>query len=254
MQFIGLRHLLPKQVRVALRGPWNRLLGWEQHLREKHFYRQFVTRGDLVFDVGAHMGVKTCAFLSLGARVIAVEANPVCAEYIRTAFRRSIASGQLELESSAVASENGSVELTIFDSESAMTSGSSEFLEYARLGGFEGSRVTSVSAVTLDSLIRKFGLPRFLKVDIEGMDADVLRGLSQRPQYLSFEYYTNAPLWQNTRECFRHAARLGFTEANVTEQVRPELLLRAWLPLDDAMAHLENLGRTRHCWGDVIVR
>src|SRR5213595_567146 len=39
-------------------------------------YTRFVKPGDLVFDVGAHVGDRIAAFRRLGARVVACEPNP----------------------------------------------------------------------------------------------------------------------------------------------------------------------------------
>ncbi len=39
-------------------------------------YRQFVRPGDLVFDVGAHVGDRVASFQRIGARVVAVEPQP----------------------------------------------------------------------------------------------------------------------------------------------------------------------------------
>src|SRR2546430_16588745 len=40
-------------------------------------YGQFVHAGDLVFDIGAHVGDRVGAFRRLGARVVAVEPQPL---------------------------------------------------------------------------------------------------------------------------------------------------------------------------------
>ncbi len=45
-----------------------------------------------------------------------------------------------------------------------------------------------VPVTTLDALIERHGLPRFCKLDVEGFEAEVLRGLSQPIPLLSFEY------------------------------------------------------------------
>lgn len=254
MRLIALRHLLPKRVRAALRARWMQLLVWEHDRREKRFYRQFVRRGDLVFDVGAHIGVKTRAFLSLGAKVIAVEPNPECVARLGQTFRVELETNRLHIVASAVAGKNGQITLTIFDAQSAITSGSSEFVDYARSGGFERSTTMTASAVTLDELITQFGLPTFLKLDLEGMDADVLHALSQRPPYLSFEYHGNPLLWETTRECFAQVTRLGFTQANLTGYANPEFILASWVSLEEAIAHLTKLRESGEYWGDVVVR
>src|SRR5271157_5277389 len=46
------------------------------------FYAQFVSKGNLVFDVGANVGEYTEVFLELGARVVAIEPNPSCASLL----------------------------------------------------------------------------------------------------------------------------------------------------------------------------
>ena len=254
MRLIGLRRLIPKAIRARLRGRWNKLLQFEQHLEERRFYRQFVKRGDLVFDIGANKGAKAMALLSLGARVVAVEPNPACTKAILDENRKAVAKGSLQVECAAVAAQAGEMTLTIFDSEADMTSGSAEFLNYARTVGYTDTRSVTARATTLDNLIEQFGLPAFLKIDVEGMDADALRGLSSKPSYLSFEYNTAGTLLENTRECFRQAVRLGFTEANLTEATAPKLVFESWVRTDTALAQLEKWHLTGDRWGDVVLR
>lgn len=253
MRLIWLRRVLPKRARNALRDPWARLLSSEHNLRERGFYRQFIQPKDLVFDVGANIGVKTRAFLSLGARVIAVEPNPTCVESIRSDHRHALASGQLHVEPLAVASRNGEVALTRY-SESAVTSGSAEFIRYLQDHDWATLDTVVVQSVTLDDLIARFGVPGFIKIDVEGMDAEVLRGLSRRPRYLSFEYHTDPLLWQNTVDCFREVQRLGFTEANLTREAVPKFVLPEWVETDAALFRFDRLRTAGEQWGDVIVR
>jgi FkbM family methyltransferase len=254
MQLIWLRRLLPKSRRAWLRGYWNKLLQLEQHLQERQFYGRFVKRGDLVFDIGANKGAKAAALLSLGARVIAVEPNPVCTRAILEGNSRAVARGSLQVECAAVAAQPGEIILTIFDSEADMTSGSAEFLKYARTVGYKEACTMTATSTTLDKLIERFGLPAFLKIDVEGMDANVLRGLSSKPCYLSFEYNTAGPLLENTRECFGQAVRLGFTEANFTEATAPKLLFDSWMGIQTALSQLEKWRANEDRWGDVVLR
>ena len=57
----------------------------------RRFYATFVRKGDLVFDVGAHVGRHAEVFTDLGAKVVAVEPNPSCCEQLtRLAKSRDI--------------------------------------------------------------------------------------------------------------------------------------------------------------------
>ena len=42
-------------------------------------YARFVKPGDLAFDIGSHVGDRIASFRRLGARVVALEPQPLCA-------------------------------------------------------------------------------------------------------------------------------------------------------------------------------
>ncbi|HBR15622.1 MAG TPA: hypothetical protein DD723_08835 [Candidatus Omnitrophica bacterium] len=52
-----------------------------------NFYKNFIKKDSLCFDVGANIGRVTDVLLHLGARVIAVEPNPECVRYLRSKYR-----------------------------------------------------------------------------------------------------------------------------------------------------------------------
>src|SRR5215813_9843819 len=73
-------------------------------------YAQFIAPGDLVFDVGAHVGDRVAAFRRLGARVVAVEPQPALHRTLRVLFSRD--SG-VALVPSAVGGDPGTAEMKI---------------------------------------------------------------------------------------------------------------------------------------------
>jgi FkbM family methyltransferase len=274
LQLIFLKHLLPRPVRRRFSGSWNKLLQWE-HLRhtaspekserwnkllqwenfrqETRFYKQFIKRGDLVFDVGANVGVKTAAFLSAGARVVAVEPNPFCVDEIRKMNRRALARGRLNIEAVAVSDSRRTVTLTVFEGNSSVTTGSPDFVERVESYSPVATRLITVPGITLDDLIERHGLPDFLKIDVEGMDAEVLKGLHRKPKFLSFEYHMNPPLWENAQGCLIEVERLGFTAANVTDQ-SSRLLFGDWLEIKSVASELRRLFGDSKRYGDVVVK
>jgi len=254
MQLIGLRRILPKTLRRALRNDWNELLTWEHNYRERRFYRQIIQPNDLVFDVGANVGRKTDAFLALGARVVAIEPNPNCIQQLRDGFARAVRDGSLIIEPVAATRDARSVTLTVFNRESAITSGSTEFVEYARTIGEVASRELTVKSVTLDELVARHGIPTFIKVDAEGMDAEVLIGLTIPPRILSFEYHTAPKLWNDTFRCFNEVKRLGFTEANLTSMAEPAFIYKTWIGIDQVLSRIKDWAKYGQHWGDVICR
>jgi FkbM family methyltransferase len=254
MQLLFLKSFLPRPLRHRLGGGWNHLIQREHARQEKRFYRQFIKRGDLVFDVGANVGEKTAAFLAAGARVVAVEPNPVCVDEIRKMNRRALSNGSLLVEAVAVAGSRKQITLNVFEGHTQLTTGSPDFVEFVGSALQVAARQITVPALTLDDLVGRHGLPDFLKVDVEGMDAEVLTGLHRKPKHLSFEFQVRPALWENTRRCLMEVERLGFTAANVTESSPPKLLLGHWLEIKSVASELHRLFGEGDRWGDIIVK
>jgi len=154
-------------------------------------YGQFVQRGDLVFDVGAHVGDRIASFRRLGARVIAVEPQPAFARLLWLIYGRS---RDVAIEPVAIGRETGSTRIMINPNNPTVSTASQDFISAARdAPGWETQRWTSslvVPVTTLDTLIARHGVPSFIKIDIEGFEAEALKGLSQPVKALSFEFTT----------------------------------------------------------------
>jgi hypothetical protein len=64
-----------------------------------------------------------------------------------------------------------------------------------------------VEVVTLDGLIAQFGVPRYVKIDVEGFELDVLAGLTQPVAMVSVEFLPEfVPM---TRAVIERLAELG---------------------------------------------
>ena len=152
-------------------------------------YSRFVQRGDLVFDIGAHVGDRIAAFRRLGARVVAAEPQPALATLLRWMYRRDVV-----IEPVAVGAREGTIALKINVANPTVSTASDAFVRAARgAPGWEAqawTRTVPVPVTTLDALIARHGVPAFIKIDVEGFEADVLAGLTQAVPALSFEFTT----------------------------------------------------------------
>ena len=154
-------------------------------------YRRLVKRGDLAFDIGSHVGDRIGSFRRLGARVVALEPQPLCAAAIRTIYAGD---KDVVLVEEACGERPGSVTLRINSANPTVSTASTEFVSAADgAGGWEGQvwdRQLVVPCTTLDELMRRFGMPAFAKVDVEGFEDSVLAGLTRPLPALSFEFTT----------------------------------------------------------------
>jgi FkbM family methyltransferase len=157
----------------------------------ERLYRRFVRPGDLVFDVGAHVGDRVAAFRRLGARVVAVEPQPALRTTLKLLHGRDRA---VTIEPVAIGREDGSVELGLNLDNPTVSSASADFIRAAAdAPGWAGqvwTRTITVPMTTLDALIARHGVPAFIKIDVEGFEAEGLAGLSHPVAALSFEFTT----------------------------------------------------------------
>jgi FkbM family methyltransferase len=195
------------------------------------FYRQFVGAQGLAFDVGANMGNRTDALLALGARVVAVEPQPIC---ISTLLRRFGTNPQLTVIPAGLGEVPGTATLHLATNH-VLSSMSKDFMARTAYENNHWVSTQQVRVTTLDTLIDVFGIPDFCKIDVEGFETAVLRGLSRPIAALSIEH--NPPTADATIECLQliHALSSDYQFA-FSEGESMLLDGRGWLPAPEAVA------------------
>lgn len=163
----------------------------------------------LIFDIGFHNGDDSAYYLSRGHRVVAIEANPVLAEAGHRRFATEIASGRLTLLNVGVWHVGGaSLNFYVNDSDSGWSS-----FDQAKGTRHGKYHVLEIPCQTLAGLFQKYGVPWYLKVDIEGADQAVVNALTlaESPNYLSCELEHGSSFLGHLESC-------GFTGFKLINQ------------------------------------
>ncbi len=203
-------------------------------------YGRFVKPGDLVFDIGAHVGDRIGAFRRLGARVVAVEPQPALARTLKLLYGLDAA---VIIEPLAVSRSPGLLDFRVNLDNPTVSTASEAFLRAADgAPGWQGQSWSSairVAVTTLDALIERHGIPAFIKIDVEGLEADVLAGLSHPVAALSFEFTTILP--QVAAECVGRCANLGYARYNAILGETHALIHPRWLDSKQIACWLSSL-------------
>jgi FkbM family methyltransferase len=215
-------------------------------------YRDFLGPGDLAFDVGAHVGDRARCWSRLGAQVVAIEPQPRLAAWLRRLFRSD---PRVIVIEAAVGAAPGTLPLLISRRTPTVTTLSKGWIEsVTRTPGFAWvvwDEQAQVAVTTLDALIARHGRPRFVKIDVEGFEAEVLRGLSQPLAALSLEVVPAAP--EPALAALDLLAGLGDYRFNLTLGERHDLLWPQWRPAAAVRAWLAAL-RPDDPSGDIYAR
>ncbi len=203
-------------------------------------HARFAGRGDLVFDIGSHVGDRVASFRRLGAHVVAVEPQPAPAAALRLLYGRD---PEVDIVQAAVGDSEGELELHLNLDNPTVSTASTAFIAAADGAvGWQGQRwerSIRVRQTTLDALIERFGEPRFVKIDVEGFEARVLRGLSWPLASLSFEFTTIQRTVADA--ALTECERLGAYRYNAALGESQRLLHACWLDADGIAAWLHRL-------------
>jgi FkbM family methyltransferase len=147
---------------------------------------RFARSSRVIFDLGMNNGDDTAFYLRRGFDVVALEANPALCEKAEKRFESAVGDGRLKILNAAIWEKSG--EATFFvnlenDHWSSLDIG---------WAGRDAGRCEEIKVrcVTLTELFGEFGVPYYLKVDVEGVDQAVieqLRGMHLLPLYVSVE-------------------------------------------------------------------
>ena len=209
---------------------------------EIEFYRgvlRGLKPGDIIFDVGANEGNKTSVFLRFGARVVAVDPDKTNQDILQQRFLKlRLVRKPVAIVCAALSRQRGFDTLWVDQPGSAKNTLNRKWVDTLRGSSRFGEPLTfaqqlTVETMTLDDLISVHGRPFFIKIDVEGAEPEVLRGLHSPVPFVSFEI--NLPEFRaEGLQCIESLERLapggGF---NYTVDCGRGLELKRWLPAAD---------------------
>ena len=226
---------------------------WTTHDQEMlEFYSQFMSAGDVCFDVGANIGNRTKIFLKLGAKVVAVEPQKECLRVIRAVYGRNKC---LTVIQKVLGASEGEAELMI-SSANTISSLSYDWIEAVKRSGrfddYSWEKKQIVNMTTLDSLIATYGIPSFIKIDVEGFEYQVIQGLSQPIRTISLEF--TPEFIESIFKCIDYLQSIGNIRLNYSIGENSQLALDKWVNSQEMKKILTSYKDDSTLFGDVYAQ
>ncbi len=214
------------------------------------FYKHFLQKGDLVFDVGANIGNRIEAFLACETKVIAVEPQPSCSSQLEKKFGNRII-----LEKIGLGEEEGELEMHL-STDSTVSTFNTEFIKATkqRFRYSKWNDKIKVPISTLDALIKKYGIPNFCKIDVEGFELQVLKGLRYPIPIISLEYCVPEMSEMNIK-CIQRLNDLspsGVFNYSIEESMK--WALPEWMNYENFLVHVKSKEFTDTLFGDIYFK
>lgn len=192
----------------------------------------------LIYDVGMHNGDDTAYYLRRGFRVVAIEPNPALVATAAERFRREIEADELKVLNVGVAAEGGELPFWVCLTDSRLSS----LYHDASLDDRYPVEEIRVPCRTFRSILDDFGVPFYLKVDIQGNDSLCVEALDPGdvPKFLSIEF----ALWDAPLIALLRAR--GFNRFKCISQTHFLPLQLPPLPEARLIQRAERLSRTRN--------
>jgi FkbM family methyltransferase len=154
--------------------------------KRREFYSTFLEKGNLFFDVGANYGNRIEPIIDMGIHIVAIEPQNSCVKYLRLKYGKKIS-----VVDKGLGADEEDKTMHVSDTH-VLSSFSNEWvssnIESGKYSNSTWNEEKKISMTTLDKLINKFGVPRYIKIDVEGYESEVFKGLSQPIEFISFEY------------------------------------------------------------------
>lgn len=253
----SLRKILPINTYLNLIEIKNFFIPSKTYRQYKHeleeriaFYKNFVSEGDIIFDIGANYGGRVETFLKLKAKVVAVEPNNNCVRYLKARFKNKIT-----IVNKGAGAEPGILDYYVSDN-AALSSFSTDWLELVKKDRFAKNKwehVEKKEITTIDMLIKEYGKPNFIKIDVEGFELNVLKGLSVKIDALSFEYAVPERL-PVIKECIGRLENLGKVVFNYSQGETMRLALNDWISPNEMKALIQTKSFIDTYAGDIYAR
>jgi FkbM family methyltransferase len=205
-----------------------------------------------IFDIGCNIGEWIEANYNSEDQFIGVEANPEIARIAKHHFRDL---ENVTIVNFLVSNENNFArDFYVCNTAHGVLSTASKFWkDKSRFANQHYNKPIQVATITLDILIKIFGKPDEIKIDVEGFELKVVQGLTQKVDIISFEWSEESI--DVIQGCLTHLQNLGFTGFFIQETDSYTFRPTTWETIQEIQKKISKLIPARKdAWGMIYAK
>jgi len=203
------------------------------------FYSEFISEQTKIIDVGANIGNYSKVFLNYGATVIGVEPQRYCQKILHKRFN-SISKFKLIPYASGAFQGQADIHLSKSHTIASMSKKWIDGVSKSnRFKNENWDKTENINITTLDKIIAQNFIPDYIKIDVEGYESEVLKGLSIPIKTISFEI-TLPELKESTIACINEINRLGNYKYAIPSETKI-IEIKSWKTHSEIINEIEEL-------------
>jgi FkbM family methyltransferase len=205
----------------------------------------------IAFDIGANIGQTIDALFNDYDKIIAFEANPNLALNLKSRYTQD----KIIIESLGVSDKNEVKTFNISNSHVVSTF-SNDWITNSRFTGvYNWDTAIQVNTITLDDIIKKYGIPYFIKVDVEGYEYEVFQGLTSLLEETYFAFEWAEEQYEKINQTIDYLKSLGYSNFDYTYQDNLLVLETInWKKWEDLTLHSDINPSRKEKWGMIYFK
>ena len=216
---------------------------YRKELEEYNFYKNLIQKinykNDLIIDVGANVGNKSNLFSKLADKVLAFEPSTSIFPILKHRYKNS----NVEVFNCALGSDNTNLDFYELKGNEWYSSLSKKHIETTvterKVINPDLIKNKQVIVEKIENFIKKYGIPIYIKIDVEGYEYEVIRGLETAVPLISFE--ANLPEFcQESINCINYLSSISSDKYMFNFTTDNFFLQEHFVKTNDAIKFLES--------------
>jgi FkbM family methyltransferase len=206
-----------------------------------------------IYDIGANIGKFTDENIKINkdCDFILVEANPKLAEDLKIKYKNNNKISVVNCLISDIDDEQ--IDFHVYQSDTISTA-NNEWIKNGRFKNYRLEKTIKINSLSLDKLINVYGEPTYIKIDVEGYENVVIRGMKKYLGFLSFEWAEE--LKPQIIDSISHLKNIGYTQYHISYNDNYTFIPKDFVSYDDIISiiNTELIQDRMDKWGMIFVK